>query len=126
MLSPLSIMTTNIYLELYCAECKSMLNRVCAHNGYYLTSSVVPPIDFTGFFIPVNLNPVNFVLSFGSNRGLDITQIDKSYLEFLLEQNSNPPKSLTYEVGLSYTFMNAIEIYLGKWYNPNENRWISL
>jgi hypothetical protein len=112
-------------IELYCFDCKGGLIRYVYVYEYEFKSNTSPSVDFLGLFFPVNLNPNNFVLDFNQYKGLSINQVDKNYLEFLLIQNSSS-KFRTYEVGLTLSYINAIEHYLGKWFNPNESKWIEL
>ena len=113
-------------IQLICLDCNSNLKQHVNIHKSELLGLLPLPLDFIGLFTPIKFEFEKIVLGFGMYKGMNITEIERSYLEFLLKENAKDFNSRQYEVGLSLYYLNAIENYLGKWYNPSENCWISL
>jgi len=105
------------FTRIVCAECRS---------NNFIDSIILSKSTLIDFFFPKRIDPKEIIMGYGRYKNKSIIEIPEDYLEFILREQAKPNKERQYEVGFDMHNRNSIELYLGKWWHPIENKWVAL
>lgn len=100
-----------------CSECRS---------NQFIDIIKITKYELEEFFFPKKIEPNEVILGFGRHKNHSIVEIPKDYLELVLVEQTKTSIQRQYHVRFDMHTRNIVEEYLGKWYNPIEDKWISI